>query len=294
MKRKHHIIVSHGHCPDGAAAVVIAKKICKQAEYVCGLHDKIDQQILGAAHRLSHDGVLWITDISCGRETLEMVCELLLKKRAFLGIYEHHVSRKFLNEFTLPDGLEGEIVFDMSRCGSKIFYDAMKERYKSRIESYAKFIALTNDRDLWINSDVRSAELSALHSILGEDKFIQRFYKQDSVEFSDRELYLLEFEKELLIRKMHRHMESIEIKIDPAGFKYGIMVGEGKASEVCNAAIHKFGLEYVCMLDYNHKRASIRSKEFFNCAEFADARGGGGHERAAGFPFEREDFKLYE
>ena len=69
--KKHHIIVSHGHCPDGAAAVVIARKLVKQTEYVCGLHDKIDEQVLHAAHRLSHEGKLWITDISCGEETLE-------------------------------------------------------------------------------------------------------------------------------------------------------------------------------------------------------------------------------
>ena len=71
------------------------------------------------------------------------------------------------------------------------------------------------------------------------------------------------------------------------------MTGEGKASDICNAAIHKYDLEYVCLLDYNNKRASIRSKAVFDCAKFAEARGGGGHERAAGFPIEREDYSLY-
>jgi oligoribonuclease NrnB/cAMP/cGMP phosphodiesterase (DHH superfamily) len=291
--KNHHIIVSHGHCPDGAAAVVVARQVCKQTEYVCGLHDRIDQQILNAAHRISHQGTLWICDISCSEDTLNKVCEILISKEVTLGIYEHHISRNFLSKYRLPDDIEGEIVFDMDRCGSKIFYDTMLERHPARLSPYTDFIRLTNDRDLWINSDVKSAELSALHSILGEDKFIQRFYKNPEVEFADSETILLEYEKDQLMRKMHRHMDHIEIKTDPEGIKYGIMVGEGKASEICNAAIHKFELEYVFMLDYNHRRASIRSREYFDCAAFASERGGGGHERAAGFPIERKDYQPY-
>ena len=291
--KNHHIIVSHGHCPDGAAAVVVARQVCKQTEYVCGLHDRIDQQVLNAAHRISHDGVLWITDISCGEETLDEVCELLMSKNASLGVYEHHVSRNFLSNYKLPDGLKGEIIFDMTRCGSKIFYDAMLKYARGKLESYADFIRLTNDRDLWLNDDVKSAELSSLHSILGEDRFIQRFYKNSQVVFSEKEQVLLSYERDQLMKKMHRHMENIDIQTDPEGVKYGIMIGEGKASEVCNAAIHKFGLEYVLMLDYNHKRASIRSKAIFDCAKFASERGGGGHERAAGFPIQRDDYQLY-
>lgn len=291
--KNHHIIVSHGHCPDGSAAVVIARQICKQTEYVCGLHDRIDQQVLNAAHRISHQGTLWICDISCSEETLDKVCEILIPKDVTLGVYEHHISRNFLASYKLPDELSGEIVFDMSRCGSRIFYETMLERHSNRLQPYSEFIRLTNDRDLWINSDVKSAELSALHSILGEDKFIQRFYKDPNIVFTDSEKILLEYEKDLLMRKMHRHMDNIDIKTDSDGLKYGIMVGEGKASEICNAAIHKFGLEYVFMLDYNHRRASVRSKEIFDCASFASKRGGGGHERAAGFPIEREDYLPY-
>jgi len=291
--KKHHIIVSHGHCPDGAAAVVIARNISKQVEYVCGLHDKIDLQVLNAAHRLSHNGVLWITDICCSKETLSKVCDMLKNKNAFLGVYEHHITRSYLGDFALPDGLEGEIVFDMERCGSKVFYDSMRARYSSKLEPYEEFIRLTNDRDLWKNLDVRSAEMSSLHSILGDDKYIQRYYKNSSIGFTEKEKILLEYEKEQLMRKMHRHMETIQLYTDDSGYKYGVMIGEGKASEICNAAIHKYELEYVCLLDYNNKRASIRSREVFNCAKFSEERGGGGHERAAGFPIDREDFLLY-
>jgi oligoribonuclease NrnB/cAMP/cGMP phosphodiesterase (DHH superfamily) len=291
--KKQHIIVSHGHCPDGAAAVIVAKSIERHTEYVCGLHGKVDDQILSAARRLSKGGCLWITDISCGPETLDTIFGILMEKGASIGIYEHHISRNFLETVKIPEGLDGEIVFDLHRCGSRIFYEAMKERHPSRLAGLDEFITLTNDRDLWINADIRSAELSSLHSILGEDRYIQRFIKNKNLEFTESERVLLDYEKEQLMHRMHKIMSSIVLKTDDQNLRYGIMVGEGKASEVCNAAIHKFNLEYVCLLDYNFGRASIRSDKIFDCATFSSERGGGGHERAAGFPIAEPILELY-
>ena len=290
---QHNIIVTHGHCPDGAAAVVVARRIDRSCEAVCGLHNHIDEQVLSAADSLREGGNLWITDISCGEETLGKVFEILLEKKATIGIYEHHISRNFLEKTELPEGLKGEIVFDLNRCGSHIFFDAMLPRHGDRLQAYEEYITLTNDRDLWINSDIRSAELSTLHSILGEERFIARFLKNSSVEFTSRERVLLDYERDRMMRRMHALMDKVEVKVDPDGHRYGVLVGEGKASEVCNAAIHKLNLEYVCMLDYNSGRASIRSHKVVDCAKFSQDRGGGGHERAAGFPIPKSNYKLY-
>lgn len=293
MLKRHTIIVSHGHCPDGCAAVVVAKNIAKRVEYVVGQHEKIDEQVLGAARRLKDGGQLWVTDITCGEDALNDVCELLLQKKASLGIYEHHISREFLKDFKVPKELDGEIVFDLNRCGSKVFYDTMKKKYPDRLKHYDRFIELTNDRDLWLNQHQESSELSALHGIYGDEKFIQRFVKNANPEFSDHEMVLLNYEKENLNKRIHHLINQMKISVDDDGLRYGIMTGEGKASDICNAALQKYDLEYVCLVDYNSKRVSIRSSDKFDCASFSAARGGGGHAKAAGFPIEREDFKLY-
>lgn len=290
---QHTIIVTHGNCPDGAAASTVAKKVYTQTEVVRGLHEKIDDQVLKAAKRLDKNGQLWIADICCSEKTLVKVCEYLAAKKAKLGIYEHHITRRYLETFNFPEGLEGEIRFDLNRCGSMIFYEAMAERHVDKLRSLKDFIRLINDRDLWKNEDALSAELSSLHAIYGDDKFAQRFVKNPIVEFTEHEKVLLNYEKEQLLKRMHRLMSNIEIKKDENGLRYGIMIGEGKASEVCNAAIHKFNLEYVCLVDYNGKRVSIRSYKEFDCAQFSKDRGGGGHPRAAGFPIDRKNFKLY-
>ena len=293
-QRVKEIIVSHGNCPDGAGSAVVAKVLKPSIEYVRGSHDKIDNQILSAAKKVKNNGTLWIVDIGCDRSTLDTVCELAIEKNFFLGIYEHHVSRSYLASYDLPENVLGEILFDNERCGSKIFYERMVQDYPEKLKNYEEFIRLTNDRDLWKNEDPRSADMSLLHSIYGDEKYVQRYVTDSSVEFSDTEDILVKYEKERLMKRMHYLLSSIEIKVDRNGYKYGIIIGEGKASDVCNVAIHKFGLEYVCMIDYNTKRASIRSNKEFNCAAFSEARGGGGHIRAAGFPIPRENFKLYD
>jgi oligoribonuclease NrnB/cAMP/cGMP phosphodiesterase (DHH superfamily) len=289
---KKNIIVSHSNCPDGAASAIVAKTIVPSIEYVRGYHDRIDKQVLNAANELDKGGSLWIVDISCNKQALEETCEIIAKKDAFVGVYEHHVSQEYLATFELPEKVNGEIIFDNNRCGAKIFYERMIKDYQKKLNPLSDFIRLTNDRDLWINNDTMSAELSSLHNILGDERFVTRFFKNPSVEFSETESVLLKYEKERLMKRMHYLLSSIKIDTDKDGYRYGVMIGEGKASEVCNVAIHKFDLEYVCMVDFNSKRASIRSHKEFDCAAFSKVRGGGGHVRAAGFPIKRDDFKL--
>ncbi len=287
-----NIIVSHSNCPDGAASAIVAKKIVPSIQFIRGYHDKIDDQVLNAAKSLKEKGRLWVVDISCSEQALEKTCEIIKEKNAELGIYEHHVSQEYLAKFNLPEGLNGEIIFDNDRCGSKIFYERMLEDYPSELSDLKDFVRLTNDRDLWINDDPRSAELSSLHNIYGDERYVHRFTKNASIEFTEPEQVLLKFEKERLLKRMHYLLSTIQTDTDKDGLEYGVMIGEGKASEVCNVAIHKFNLEYVCLVDFNSKRVSIRSNKVFDCAKFSKERGGGGHARAAGFPITRADFDL--
>ena len=67
--------------------------------------------------------------------------------------------------------------------------------------------------------------------------------------FTEQERILLDYERELLMRRMHHLMEKLEIHTDEDGLKFGIMIGEGKASEVCNTAIHKYGIGVRFLVD---------------------------------------------
>lgn len=288
------IVVFHGHCPDGAAAAVVARRIARRTSMVMGMHERIDEQAASAAENLAEGGTLWMADIMCSRPVLDTVCAVLAKKKAEIGIYEHHSSNSWLAGYKLPEGLRGEVVFDPSRCGSRIFYESALKKHLARLDDLAPFIAMVHDRDMWLNIIPGSGDLTLLLEIIGDERFIQRFTKNASTELSAEEKSLLSYEKDGQSRRMHRLFKDIKIDKDPQGLRYGVMVGEGKASEVCNEALRKFDLDYVCLVDFNNGRGSIRSRDNrFDCAGYAAVRGGGGHPQAAGFPVRTPEFRPY-
>lgn len=287
------VLVFHSHCPDGAASAVIARRVNRRTDLVYGQHEKINQQVLDACDRLGEGGRLYIADICCNESTLKEACAKVGQKKAFLGVYEHHITQAWLSDFQMPEDCHGEIVFDLKRCGAKIFYDVLAERYPDKLEKLEHFIELTNDRDLWLNKHKDSSRLSALHEIYGDEKYISRFLKTPNAEFSEEEKALLAYEEINKNRRLHRLLQSIEIVEDADGLRYGTIVGEGKASEICNAALLKFKLDYVCLVDFHSARVSLRSGENFDCAAFCEKRGGGGHARAAGFPIAPLVFDLH-
>ncbi len=294
MQSSRHILVFHSHCPDGAAAAATALRAQRKAHLVYGQHEKIDQQVMDAAQHVHEGGWLWIADICCSRAALEAACQTLVDRGGRLGVYDHHISSSWLKDFQLPGALKGEIHFDVQRCGARIFFEAQLTDNNARLAPLTDFIDLTNDRDLWLNKKPASVDLSMLHTIYGDERYIQRFIKNPSTELSPEEKALVAYERENLQRRTHRMLSEIKIKKDAAGHRYGVLVGEGKSSDVCNAALEKLDLAYVCMVDFNSGRVSLRSRDdTFNCAEFALKKGGGGHARAGGFPIPAIQFDLH-
>ena len=281
-KFSEHVLVYHGNCPDGSTSGILARNIDNAVALIPGIHYKIDAQIAKAARDLKKNGVLWICDIACDEKTLIEVIKILANKSARLEIFEHHETRKYLETFVIPEGKNVSIYFDQSRCGSAIFYDVKCVDYPE-LKKYHDLISIVNDRDLWINKDERGVEFANLHDIYGDEKYIERFFKNPSVELKPEEKILLEFKKQKESNRNEKLLEKIEIGKDDRGFEYGVMYGEASGSDLLNLAIFRFDLEYAVLINMNTGRASIRSKGNFDCAAFSQKKGGGGHVAASGF-----------
>ena len=276
------ILITHGNCPDGAAAVVLAKKVFPDTKVVFGIHNKINEQIKKAALDLEISGNLWITDICCDQDVLIECQKILRKKEGTLGVYEHHQTRRWLQSLNPIADFELECVYDEGRCGSKIFYDVLVEKGHD-LSVYQDFIEATNDRDLWLNQNPQGETLAELHEVLGDEKYIQRFIKNPQVEFTPTEDILLNHLRGKKKAKINKLLEKIEIKRDEMGFDYGVMFGEAPSSDLLNEAIRRFNLEYALLVNLNTRRASIRGRGNMDCADYAQKRGGGGHRCASGF-----------
>ncbi len=276
------ILVTHGSCPDGAAAGVIAKKVFPETEIVFGVHHKINEQIKKAALNLAESGTLWITDI-CADQDILIECQNIIKKKGGkMGIYEHHQTRNWLKVFRPIDDFDLELIYDEGRCGAKIFYDAFLEKGYD-LNDYKNFIEATNDRDLWINENPFGETLTELHNILEDKAYIERFIKDPTLEFTHAEQTLLNYVRNKKKADINRMLGRIELKKDEMDFDYGVMFGEASSSDLLNEAIKRYNLEYAILVNLNTKKASIRGRGNMDCAEYSQKRGGGGHRCASGF-----------
>lgn len=282
---KKSVIVTHGDCPDGSACVTFAKFLVPNVNVIFGIHKIINDQVMGAASLVEEGGVLWITDIVCDKDILSIVIATLKNKKASLGIYEHHETRSWLKDYLVSNNLNVEIIFDNNRCGSKIFYDSYIQS-NPNLSKFAEFSKVINDRDLWINQEVRGIQLAKLHQIYGDEKFVNRFLKNAAVQFNNEEKVLLTFVYEQEKKRIDSALNRMKIKKDASGYTYGVVYDSGDSSDLLNAAIEKFNLEYAIMLDLNKGKGSIRGKGNMDCALFSEKKGGGGHKRASGFPIE--------
>lgn len=282
---KKSVIITHGDCPDGSACVTFAKFLVPNIHVVFGIHKLINDQVMSAISLVEEGGVLWITDIVCDKDCLSFISSALKNKKASLGIYEHHETRSWLQDYLPSNDLNVEIIFDNNRCGSKIFYDSYLSS-NPNLSKFSDFSKVINDRDLWINQEVRGIQLAKLHQIYGDEKFVSRFLKNSTVQFTTDEKVLLTFVYEQEKKRIDSALNRMKIKKDSNGFTYGVVYDSGDSSDLLNAAIEKFNLEYAIMLDLNKGKGSIRGKGNMDCAIFSEKKGGGGHKRASGFPIE--------
>lgn len=277
------ILITHKNCPDGAAAAVLVKKVYPNALVLHCMHEQVNQESMQAAEKISDGGKLIIADICPSQSTLDKVLKILETKKTFLGIYDHHQSNAWLEEYCCEKDERMEIIFDQSRCGSKIVYDTLKETHEEELKPYEDFVMLSNDRDLWLQKDPRSYHLSLLHKILNDEKYVQRFLKNPLFDGDESEKKILHFFAGIQKKNEEKMLKRMIVKEDKNGYRYGVIYGDGDSSTLLNNAIVRFDLEYALLVNLNTKKVSIRSKGNLDCATYAEKYGGGGHRCASGF-----------
>ncbi|BBM88527.1 hypothetical protein COTS27_00208 [Spirochaetota bacterium] len=277
-----HIIIAHRNCPDGAATVVLAKKVFPDIFYIMASHERMHHEALQAAEVLEPGGILIIADIVPPQETFSKLFDILAAKKASCRVYDHHQSTQWLENMTLPTHLKGEIIFNIEKCATKIFFDHYLPTHPS-LAPYEKFVLYTNDRDLWIRNHAASDELAYFHRLLGDVGYIKRFLKNPIPEFVDDGKMILNAAKHHQYLREERLLKNIKIHSDKDNYKYGLLYGESESSDLLNKALERYKLEYAFLVNLHTKRVSMRGRGNLDCAHYAEQYGGGGHKKASGF-----------
>ncbi len=284
------IAIVHKNCPDGCASAVLAKKIFPEIKLYHLAHNNLNEIYEKIIDKAPQKSLIMLIDICCDEVFLKTSLPKVMEKQISLKIYEHHETNNWLIEFNANaegndrsyEKAEVEINFDIGKSASYIFFEKMVSEHLF-LEEYRDFILAINDRDLWINEIEQGTMLAKLHQCLGDSAFVERFLHDPRLEFNEKENFVLELEQKKESKRNELLLKRMEIKEDEAGLRYGVILGEANGSDLLNLAIVKFSLDYAILINLHSKKGSIRSSGRFDCAKYAEERGGGGHKNAAGF-----------
>jgi oligoribonuclease NrnB/cAMP/cGMP phosphodiesterase (DHH superfamily) len=270
------LVLAHGGCFDGFTSLWVAQLARGDAaEYHEVFFNQPPPDVTGRN--------VAIIDFAYDRETLEEMAE----KAASIIVLDHHETNK-----KRLDGLPYAI-FDMKRSGARLAYDWFESLLPDEMVGAADFLTgFVQDRDLWQWKLQDSREVTAAMMTLEFDfeewsSFANGLYNDgstyDDIVTRGRAL------RKLMARHVRQLAESARIGlvdqqpawIANAPYIYASDLGEFLSGEP--------GPGVAAIWRYNHEKRELNvslraSKESnVNVALIAEARGGGGHARAAGF-----------
>ena len=276
------VLLTHKNCPDGSTSALLMKKISPGIKVIFCTHQNINYMFKKILQQIEKSGEIWLSDICPQEDVIKQSLSALKQKDIMLNIYDHHKSQEWLLKLGIEDGKYLSISYDVTKSASKILYDHHAKDF-DKLTEYNELVTIINDRDLWLNQHPLASKLAQLHRIYGDDSFVNRFGKDASCEFTEREEILLTYQKQKDKRSLEALLKRMAFKEDPDGFKYGVIYGEGSSSDVLNEALRRFNLEYALLINLNTLKVSVRGRGKFDCAKYASQYGGGGHVCASGF-----------
>ncbi len=261
-------ILYHGNCYDGFGAAWAAwTKFGTTAEYVPVTYGQ-------PVPELEHGEFVYLVDFSYDRETI-----LRLREFRDVVVIDHHKTA----EKALA-GLDNT-VFDLDHSGAVLTWQYFHpDRLVPRLLQYIE------DRDLWRFDLPHSHEVHAWHKS-------HRYDFHGWVECSTK----LQHDFEACVAEgvgiLRFQTRMVEMICDQA---YDGTVGDHEVpvvnatafwSEVGHELLERypdapFVVSYFDRAD-GRRQYSLRSRDDFDCSEVAEAMGGGGHPRAAGFEVKR-------
>lgn len=263
------------------------------------------------SHEFDKYDKVFITDIS--------ICDELAAKVDFdneeqkVKLFDHHATAVGLNQFKwciVCETLPNDSFY--KTCGTELFYLYLDVRdlFKKHIERIQKNIAaftyLVRDWDTWrwkyngVNGII-AKHVNTLRDIYSRDEFIEwalyQIKRADVMNFPDfsvSDKIVLNLKQREINSYIDEKDTQLTVKTDKFGYTYGVLFAEKYFSEMGNTLCEKHPeLDYIAMIDISNGRVSYRTvKGEINVGgEIAHAYGGGGHPKAAGSTFDKDQIQ---
>ncbi|MGC8768901.1 DHH family phosphoesterase [Calditerrivibrio sp.] len=252
---------------DGVGCAILVKRCYDFVDTYYLNYDDVDSFI---QNNYANYEQLIISDISPSEETFKYI-----ENHIEIVFIDHHKTSLHLGEYALS-------YLDTTVSAT---YLTMKwlEESGFDLSEYHDFVDCVNDFDMWHLKRDDSLKMNMLFTILGLDRFRERFLNNPSTKFTEVELLLLDLESESLDKYLKNAEKMVKTFVDKNNRKFGAIFAEKYNSELGNHLIKTHDFDYVFIINAQRGKVSMRSKPDFDVSEIAVKNGGGGHKNAAGF-----------
>jgi oligoribonuclease NrnB/cAMP/cGMP phosphodiesterase (DHH superfamily) len=301
----HKILCSHIDL-DGAGSIILERAFHDRLGFDAVVMLDYGWELDGAsAHFVENYDEIVMADLSVSEDYFTHLTLDLDKK---VMIYDHHVSKE--NEWL--SSLRGSVLDD-TRCGTKIFFEEYVSKRVSRvpqvvfdlierIDTYDRWQvdspmweeAMSLNRVLYGFTDYDKKGLAAVEPFLKVES--RKLYEDDVWSWTDTEVMTIEKAREAEDRRYHEALDTMQLREDRRGMKFGVFSIPGKISIVCSRVLRnpKFAfLDYVIVVNSFrgiNGSLSARSAQGFDCTQLAPFKG---HESAAGGEIDKELAKQF-
>lgn len=268
----NYTLVTHNDL-DGLSSVVLSKFFGIEFEEILVLGY---EKVCSLESLMSNPNGIIITDLFVEED----VFNRLRSKTKYLQIYDHHISSRYLDKYDSQ-------ICDVSRCGSRIFYEEfiMKLPHFKHNDAVEKYVTLVDTYDRWQNTSPLfedALNLNRLYSYYySENGFIDsacNLLKRD-MKYSDSNIKAINSILRDENTTYDYAVRNLGIYTDSKGVQYGVFPCRLYASIICNRILTSHSSMTYIIGYYSSGRLSLRAKPDFDLTSLKGIRG---HKLAAG------------
>lgn len=257
---------------------------------------------------------VFITDISINNELAIYITNEASEPRVHL--FDHHATALGLNKYDWCEVSVMNDTLDIKTSGTELFYTYLRRHEQfdhlsvNVIGNIDEFVDIVRDYDTWRwkelgKEGIVCKQMNDLFYIYGREMFIDwaldqiltlKFYRGISVFpiYSEKDMALLDQKQKDIDIYIEEKNKQLFHRVDEIGHTYGVVFAERYFSELGNRLCElNTDLAYIAMIDISSGTVSYRTirDDIDVGGEIAHAYGGGGHPKAAGSTFDKDQIQ---
>lgn len=276
---------------DGVGCPIVANVFLgeENVDVVYCENSEVDRKVsdfIQSSNALKYDKI-YITDLSVNESVANQIESRI--HDLDLQLLDHHPTALWLNKYdwakVVVENEEGK------EAGTSLLYEELKRVVTpSEVEAHlvGPFVERVRRYDTWEwqtkFDDIEPKRLNDLFHLIGRDRFVERFTNSQDLTLSETEDLMLELEQESIDRYVRTKASDIrQIELD--NYHIGVVFAERYQSELGNRLSKEYPQFDAIAMVNPAKSISLRTvHDDVNVGAIAKKFGGGGHQKAAGFP----------